>query len=114
MMKTRVIIVPMNEEAIQEIEYGLNYTQISANDFTLWKLSQEEFDKLYSTGVLQRINMKCDTLIDDYENERIENEQLDRALSVVHESEVVHDVINKLVSIFEVAKHSNTFIEFDF
>ncbi len=114
-MKTRMIIVPMNEKAIKEMEYGLDYTKITDNDFTSWSLSQQEFHELFYTGVLERINSKCNTLIDDYENERIENELLDIALSAIHESEVeVHDVINKLVLIFEIAKKNDAFVEFDF
>lgn len=114
-MKMRAIIVPMNEKACEEIEYGLDYTNISEEDYTLRIVSQNEFDEIVNTGIFESINAKCNTMIDDFESERIENDKLDIVTELLDAAELNRsEVIQKNVSIFRVAKKSKTFVELDF
>lgn len=115
MEKIRFIIVPLNLKACHELDYAVDFNRCSKADFNIWYLDELEFEELYKTGIFDQINTACDLMIDDFENERLNNEFIDSVLELIKEGSYFYNIqIVKLVELLKLAKSKSTFIEFDF
>lgn len=61
------IIVPLDVDAMQRLEYD----DCKHGDLIEMLLNEDEYKKLWSTGVFDVINNELDTNIDDYEDDSI-------------------------------------------
>ncbi|AJA50068.1 hypothetical protein CPAST_c40390 [Clostridium pasteurianum DSM 525 = ATCC 6013] len=107
MEKIRYISVPLNSLGAEEYNYG----EEDSKNITVFELTKEEFDKIYSSGVFEEINDKCNLLIDDYESEEIKGDNLNTALSIAEKKELS---CKKLIDALNLAIDKNTFIGLDF
>ena len=79
-------------------------------------LSEERYKVLNDTGVFDKINEKCDIIIDDYEEEVLELDKIPMALEVVNqliESNSNEELI-KLKNMLDLAVTYKTIVGFDF
>lgn len=105
MNKIRYISVPLNEKGIEDYNYGKE----NSDNIKLFKLSENEFDNLCNNGIFDKINFKCNLLIDDYESEEISASNLEIALNIVKKNKC-----NILVEALELAIKHNTLVGLDF
>lgn len=105
MDRVRYMSVPLNKKGIEELEYGVE----ESNNIKVIHLSNSEFEELYQDGgVFDRINEKCDLMIDDFESETIPNDKLEYCLSIVENKYI------RLMEALNLAKEHNTFVDLDF
>lgn len=70
------------------------------------------FDKLWDSGIIEKINTETGSLIDDYETEFIEMTQLDSIITIIHNLRLskldsdFQDFILQFKSLVEMAKDS--------
>ena len=76
----KMLFVPVDKQGMDDCEY-MRYDSDHVESF---ELTDEEYDEMWAEGVIYRINKACGTLIDDYEEDRIENEQLVNAITVLN------------------------------
>ena len=76
----KMLFVPVDKQGMDDCEY-MRYDSDHVESF---ELTDEEYDEMWTEGVIHRINKACGTLIDDYEEDRIENEQLVNAITVLN------------------------------
>jgi len=115
MDKTRCIIVPLNENAMIKLNYGLKYSEANDEDYRVWRISQDIFDNLWHTGIFQEINSKCDSLIDDYEDECIKSQKLSNVLKILEKDKYKNNVyLYELKKLVELARTNNTCVDFAF
>lgn len=115
MIKQRFIVVPLTDSAVEKLNYGVDYDNVEKLDFDVWRVSDEEFTEMWKVGIFQMLNEACNTIIDDYENERIELSNIDTALKVVNENNSINcNPVTRLKRMFEIAKIKGTFVEIDF
>lgn len=96
----KLITVPKTPEAMERLDFD----QCSPEELFEVELNQEQFDQLWNTGVLDRLNEKLGLMIDDYEDEsittrtKLRNAQAIVALQLAQEggTEVVQ-TLNKLI-----------------
>lgn len=105
MRKIRYISVPLNEKGIKDYNYGKE----DSDNIKVLELSENEFYDLYDNGIFDKINLKCNLLIDDYESEKISDSNLEIALNIVKENKC--DI---LVRALELAIKYNTLVGLDF
>jgi hypothetical protein len=67
MDRPRWLSVPINEQGVEEYDYGVEDTP----NIKTFMLSEKEFNVLYYQGIFDNINNECELLIDDYESEVI-------------------------------------------
>lgn len=67
MDRPRWLSVPINDQGIEEYDYGVEDTP----NIKTFMISEQEFDILYHQGIFDSINEECDLLIGDYESEII-------------------------------------------
>lgn len=75
---SKSITVPKNNEVILLVLVGN-----SSDDCYEWQLSNLEFEALFRTKTIARLNRNCNVLIDNYEVEWIKFEKLELALENV-------------------------------
>lgn len=112
MIKQRYITVPLDMEAVQEYDMGKENIK---NSLT-WILTEEEFTKLKDANIFNQINDACSVLIDDYESEVIQGNDLESAYNIIR---VFYDkesssIYAKLKNYIESAINKKTLIAFDF
>lgn len=105
MEKIRFISVPLNDQGIDDYNYGVE----GSKNITEIKLGEDEFDKIYFSGVFDDINEKCNLLIDDYESEEIKGENLKIALDISKKKKC-----EVLIQATELAIEKNTLVGLDF
>ena len=79
-------------------------------------LSEEEFNKLYSSGIFKELNCVCNVCIDDFESEIIDFSKLIMAKETIikFKNSLPKDEFIKLYSLFLEAINYQTLIAFDF
>lgn len=107
MNKVRFISVPLNEEGIEEYDQGIENTE----NIKVFKLDEEEFEELYSSGIFEKINLECNLLIDDYESEIIDSKNLELSQNISKGYKLKSDKFNKAL---ELAMGKDTFVGLDF
>lgn len=114
MEKLRTIIVPTSKNAMEELNYGIEYDKVNRNDYLLWHLSEKEFSLLWDCGIFDSINSKCDTLIDDYEDECIEYEKLLIVKKTIIQYKKPFTELQKFGELVDIALMYATCIDFAF
>lgn len=110
--RQRYISIPKDREAMQALEYG----EENKNEITEWKLEEEEFVQLYNLIVFELINNEWDVIIDDFESECLEGEDLSKAIKVLEKNHEYDEfeVIKNLKELIHLAIKNNTCVAFDF
>ena len=103
-MRERYLTIPLNETGKEDYNLGYDHT----NNVKIMTLSEEEFDYLAESGVFNRINEKCGSLIDDYESEIISSSDLKKCLDEVNNYNGV------FLRAYKLALEKNTFLALDF
>ena len=109
----RVIAVPRSLDAARRLDYG----QANESDLVEEYVSDEEFRVLHTTGWLDEVNNSCDTLIDDYEDEKIlSGPQLTHFLLITQRFSVhyEHEVFAKIQRSADLAQRFGTEVCFYF
>ena len=109
----RVIAVPRSLDAARRLDYG----QENESDLVEECVSDEEFHVLRTTGWLDEVNNSCDTLIDDYEDEKIlSGQQLTQLLLITRRFSVrhKHEVFAKIQRSVKLAQRFGTEVCFYF
>lgn len=106
MSRDRYISIPLNEDGKTEYDAGIENT----DNILVLNLPEKEFDFLYSKGIFNDINNKCDLLIDDYESEVINNKSLQWCKDIMSQ----YDDIGTLKKAIDLAIKNNTFVGLDF
>lgn len=78
-MRDRFLTVPINNDGINDYEYGVE----GSDNLAEFTLSDEEFTKLYKSGLFSRINKRCGLMIDDYESETISADNLKKCIDLL-------------------------------
>lgn len=81
MVRERFIRVPKDEKAMEDYDYGIQKQEQMEEMI----LSEEQYKVLDDIGVFDKINEKCDIIIDDYEEEVLELDKIPLALEVVNQ-----------------------------
>ncbi len=104
--------VPKNNEVILLRNVGN-----SSDDCYEWQLSISEFEALFRTKTIARLNRNCKVLIDEYEVDWIKFEKLELVLETVRKRKIEfpHErVLIKLESQIELALKLKTLVYFMF
>jgi hypothetical protein len=101
----KYLTIPKNSSGIELCEYS---NTVDNENLICFSLSQNRLDEIWKTGIIDRINIECDLLIDDYESERIEGENIDKCL------DILNDEFDELKEALEYAKEFDTFVDLDF
>jgi len=111
-MKT--IVVPTTIEAMEKLDFDA----CTPDDLVELRLSENEYNELWQSGVLDTLNQQLGLLIDDYEDESIiEEDKLLEAKNIVKNSVLKTknvQVISKLLNQIELALRNNTGVFFYF
>lgn len=107
MERLRCISVPLNGLGVDDYNYGVE----NSENITEFKLTEEEFNNMDSSGIFDEINIVCNLLIDDYESEEIKEENLTKALNILQTKETV---CKKLITALKLAIDKNTLVGLDF
>ncbi len=75
----RCVFVPKNEAGILDCET----MEFESNNVDFFDIEDGEFTELSMAGVFDAINEKCDLAIEDYEEEIIENKNIEKAISTI-------------------------------
>jgi|GEM_PF-2860424 len=112
MNRQRYITVPLDKEAMHLYDMG----EENIKDSLQWILTEKEFGILNDSSFFEKINNISDVLIDDYESEIIQGENLERAYEVVCLlcDVISNDTNEKLRVYIKTAIDRNTLIAFDF
>lgn len=107
----RIIVVPFDAEALQRLDFD----QSLPGDLEELQLTEEVFDSLADSGVLDSLNATLGVMIDVYEDESIEGlPQLFLTLDILSEaySRTKLEVILKVMHLCRRAIERNTGIFF--
>ena len=109
-MKT--IAVPLSSEAASRLDMDLN----EPGDLIEMYLDDEAFQRLWNTGVLQRLNAATGSMIDDFEDESILGDRLEKAIKVLEASSSLISCAEEeeLLRMFRKAKYFRTGVYFFF
>jgi len=112
MNRQRYITVPLDKEAIEAYDMGEEEIENSLQ----WVLIGEEFDVLNNSDVFKQINNECGVIIDDYESEIIQGNNLVKAYKIIclFNEQAPSSINEKLKIYIETALDKNTLIAFDF
>lgn len=112
MVRERFIRVPKDEKAMEDYDYGIqNKEQIEE-----MVLSEEQYKILNDIGIFDKINEKCDIIIDDYEEEVLELDKIPIALDVINQliNSSANEELIKLKRMLDLAVKHKTMVGFDF
>lgn len=73
--RQRYISVPKNKKVMEAYDLG----EERPEEMVQWKLQEREFNILYNKGIFYQLNEACDVIIDDFEFEVIDFEELNNA-----------------------------------
>lgn len=107
MSKIRFISVPLNDQGIEEYDQGVEDTK----NIKVFELNEEEFKELYSSGIFDVINSKCNLLIDDYESEIIDKDNLELGQTILKDYKLES---SKFDDALELAIEKETLVGLDF
>ncbi|MDF2610050.1 MAG: hypothetical protein K0R92_1524 [Lachnospiraceae bacterium] len=104
-LANKYITVPKNAAGIELCEHsGVTEDE----NLISYSMTQNRLDEVWKTGIIDKINNECDLLIDDFESERIEGDNIDKCLSILSNQ------FDELKEALEHAKQLNTFVDLDF
>lgn len=112
MERERFIRIPKNEKAMRDYDFGVQKKEQMEEMI----LSDEQYRNLCSTEVFDKINEKCDIIIDDYEDEILELDKIPIALEVINQlflSNLNEELIH-LKRMLDLAICYKTIVGFDF
>jgi hypothetical protein len=104
----RAIVVPKDDEGEADLRSWNVSENISVDVLSIESAST--FNLIWNSGLFQRINEVCGTLIDDYEEEMLELESLECAITVARKhvesfsSGVLRDFGERFLAILNQAK----------
>ena len=104
--------MPKDKKAMKDYDLG----QDKPEQIIEWKLTEDEFDILYKSGLFNKLNEKCNVIIDDFESEVIESEELNNAektLFKLQENMNNREIVHLYDLILEAIKNK-TLIAFNF
>lgn len=112
MEKVRFIRVPKDDKAMKDYDYGVQKKEQMEEMI----LSEAQYKALDDTGVFDRINEKCDIIIDDYEEEVLKLDKIPLALEIVNQLMNSNDneKLIELKNILNLAITYKTIVGFDF
>lgn len=112
MTRERFIRVPKDEKAMEDYDYGIQKQEQMEEMI----LSEEQYKILDEIGIFDKINEKCDIIIDDYEEEVLELDKIPMALEVVNQfiKSNSNKELGKLKTMLELAIAYKTIVGFDF
>lgn len=105
---SKIIIVPINKEA----ELKLDYDTASPNELIEIRLNESEFNILWKKGVFDLINQTCNSMIDNYEYEKINDLILIK--NTYNQLNKTYSEYNNIINIFRTALELKTSIHFYF
>lgn len=105
------IVVPKNEDAVEMY----NYNMYSEEDVLILPINEEDFCWLYDNQVIEEINNRCHSLIDEYEEEDLSGEQIIVALAVISDFMKKYNtpILNDIKNMLTEAKKRNSIICFE-
>ena len=112
MNRQRYITVPLDSEAMEAYDIGEENIENSLE----WMLTEEEFDVLNGIGIFNQINSECNLIIDDFESEVIQGNNLEKAFKIICllNENTPNSIIEKFKIFIQTALDKDTFIAFDF
>lgn len=112
MERKKFIRVPINKKAQKTYELGI----LREDELETMVLSNDQFLELFKMGVFEKINEKCDIIIDEFEDEILELNKIPSAIEVVTKfiSENDNADLVELKKMLELAVAFNTIVGFDF
>lgn len=112
MEKVRFIRVPKDDKAMEDYDYGVQKKEQMEEMI----LSEAQYKALDDTGVFDRINEKCDIIIDDYEEEVLKLDKIPLALEIVNQliNSNDNEELIELKNILNLAITYKTIVGFDF
>ncbi|WBW97308.1 hypothetical protein [Oceanirhabdus sp. W0125-5] len=118
MKRDRYIRVPKDGKAAEDYDYGVQ----KPSQMIDWILNEEEYYKLDLLEVFNELNIGCNIIIDDFEEEVIIYDKLDKALDIVDKIIIKNqaskkdniEVLNKLKDMVIYAIENKTIVAFDF
>lgn len=112
MGRERFIRVPKDEKAMEDYDYGVQKQEQMEEMI----LSEEKYKVLDDMGVFDKINEKCNIIIDDYEEEILELDKISMALEVVNQliNSNSNEELVKLKNMLDLAILYKTIVGFDF
>lgn len=112
MNRQRYITVPLDKEAMNLYDMGEEEIENSLQ----WILTEEEFDTLNNADFFKQINNICNVIIDDYESEIIQGNDLKKAYKIIclFYEQTPSSINEKLKTYIKTALDENTLIAFDF
>ena len=112
MTRERFIRVPKNKKAMEDYDYGIQ-KQEQMEELIL---SEEQYKILDDIGIFEKINEKCDIIIDDCEEAVLELDKIPMALEVVNQfiKSNPNKELGKLKTMLELAIAYKTIVGFDF
>lgn len=110
--RERFIRVPKDEKAMRDYDYGIQRKEQMEEMI----LTKEQYENLDNIGIFDRINEKCDILIDDYEEEVLVLEKIPLALEVVNQfiNNNESEELIQLNKMLNLAISNKTLVGFDF
>ena len=107
----KVICVPLSKGAMKRLDTD----SCTDNDLREVSIGEEEYDRLWNSGIFDQLNAKLDILIDDYEDEIITFEKLELAIEIVREHpQGESDWFRPMRELMEVALERKTGLYFFF
>ena len=104
----RWIVVPKNEDGEHDCDYG----DFESDNVLIFPVSEKEFRALSRNGAIDRMNMECDLLIQDYESEIIPAEKIASCMDIIREhGEFVNGAF---MNAFEHVVDCGTFAQLEF
>ena len=112
MERERFIRVPKDEQAMADYDYGVQKQEQMEEMI----LSEDQYKALSDTGVFDKINERCDIIIDDYEDEVLGLDKIPMALDVVNQliCSNSNELLTKLKELLDLAMAYKTIVGFDF
>ena len=110
--RERFIRVPKDEKAMEYYDYGIQKKEQMEELI----LTEEKYEYLDKIGIFNKINEKCDIIIDDYEEEILELERIPKALDVVNQfiNNYANEELIQLKRMLNLAVEHKTLVGFDF
>lgn len=112
MERERLIRVPKDQKAMEDYDYGVQ----KQDQMEEMVLSEEQHKILYDTGVFDLINDRCDIIIDDHEEERLELDKIPIAIEIVNQliNSNPNEQLIKFKKMLDMAIAYKTVVGFDF
>lgn len=112
MERKKFIRVPINKNAQKTYELGI----LREDELETLVLSNDQFLELYRLGVFEKINEKCDIIIDEFEDEILELDRIPAAIEILTQLISEHDNADlvEIKKMLELAVAFNTIVGFDF